>query len=94
MDPNKPIFPLSELKAKVAGITGLEVDDEACYYMSGVLEYLTADMLMITGALANESSEKQINPRHFTLAVRKDEELSQLLRQVCFPDQFYRSDDE
>lgn len=53
-------------------------------YLTAVLEYLTAELLELSGKVAAQHKKKRITPRAITLAVRHDEELSQLLRDVTF----------
>jgi histone H2A len=53
-------------------------------YLTAVLEYLTAELLELSGKVAAQQKKKRITPRSVTLAVRNDEELSQLLQNVTF----------
>ncbi len=62
-----------------------ELKGEAAAYMSGVLNYLAAEVLELAGdAAAKEVTSKpaMIGPRHLKTAIGNDEELSQLLREV------------
>ncbi len=51
-------------------------------YMAAVLEYLTAEVLEVSGHVARQNKRHRINPRHINLAVRNDSELDKLLKDV------------
>ncbi|XP_075534728.1 histone H2A-like [Dermacentor variabilis] len=51
-------------------------------YMAAVLQYLTAEMLEPAGIAAHRKNKTRITPRHLQVAVRDNEELSKLLRNV------------
>jgi histone H2A len=48
-------------------------------YLAAVLEYLTAEILELSGNAARDNKKSRIVPRHITLAVKNDEELNKLL---------------
>lgn len=50
--------------------------------MSGVLEYLTAEILELAGNITKENRKVRITPRHIMLAIRTDVELNELLSGV------------
>merc|ERR1712196_265499 len=54
-------------------------------FMAAVLEYLMAEVVELAGNACRDNKRKTINPRHLTLAVRNDEELSQLFHDVVIP---------
>lgn len=53
-------------------------------YLSGVLEYLVAEVLELAGYAAVDHKKQRITPRHIMLAVKHDSELSKLLNNVSF----------
>jgi histone H2A len=51
-------------------------------YLAGVLEYLAAEILELSGNVARESSRMRIIPQHIKLALKKDEELNKLIGSI------------
>ena len=48
--------------------------------LAAVLEYLTAEILELSGNAAGDKKMKRISPRHITLSVKNDEELATLFK--------------
>ncbi|XP_035788881.1 histone H2A-beta, sperm-like [Anopheles albimanus] len=53
-------------------------------YMTAVLEYLVAEVAELAGNAARDNRKSRITPRHIQLAVRNDEELSVLMKDITF----------
>ena len=51
-------------------------------YMASVIEYLTAELLELSGNAARDNKRKTISSRHIFLAVLNDDELSKLFEEV------------
>lgn len=79
------IFPVGRVGSMLRrGRYSKRVGSAAPVYLAAVLEYLTAELLELSGKVAAQQKKKRITPRSVTLAVRHDEELSQLLQNVTF----------
>jgi histone H2A len=50
--------------------------------LSGVLEYLTAEIIELAGSVCEENKKKTIAPKHLNLAVRSDPELNKLMHTI------------
>mmetsp|Transcript_39926 Transcript_39926/g.103042 ORF Transcript_39926/g.103042 Transcript_39926/m.103042 type:complete len:156 (-) Transcript_39926:153-620(-) len=54
----------------------------AAVYLTAVLEYLVSEIVELSGNAAQDNKKKRIIPRHIQLAVRNDEELNRLFKDV------------
>ena len=54
------------------------IGKNAAVFMAGVLDYLTCELLEVSGDVALEAHKKRINPRHLKLAISNDDELVKL----------------
>lgn len=48
-------------------------------FLASVMEYLTAEVLELSGNAARDNKKSRIIPRHIQLAVRNDEELNKMM---------------
>lgn len=62
-----------------AGKYSTRIGVGAPVYLAAVLEYMCAEVLELAGNAARDNKCKRVTPRHITLAVRHDEELSKYL---------------
>ena len=60
----------------------LRVGAGAPVYLAGVLEYISAEFLELSGNAARDNKKSRITPRHIYLATYNDEELAKLLSDV------------
>lgn len=60
----------------------LRVGSKAPVYLAGVLEYISAEILELSGNAAHDNKKTRITPRHIFLATHYDEELKELLSDV------------
>jgi histone H2A len=61
------------------------ISDLSGVFMSAVLEYLTSEILDLSGSVAQEENKKLISPHHILVAIKEDPELVKLLKDVTLP---------
>lgn len=79
------IFPVGRIGTMLRhGQYARRVGASGAVYMAAVLEYLTAELLELSVKAATQSSKKpgRLSPRTVTLAVRHDDDLGSLLKNV------------
>ena len=73
-------FPVARLgTALKKGRYAKRIGVGAPVYMAAVLEYLTAELLELSGNAAKDNKKSRINPRHIQLAIKNDDELNKFI---------------
>ena len=74
-------FPVTRFKTLLQkhAPRGFRISERAPVYLAAVMEYLTAEMMELSGNAARDNRKSNINLRHLQLAVRNDEELNEML---------------
>ena len=76
-------FPVGRIHRKLKkGNFSKRTGSGAAIYLAAVLEYLSAEILELAGNAARDNKKARIIPRHLQLAVRNDEELSQVFKGI------------
>jgi histone H2A len=74
------IFPTGRCRSYLKnGRYAERIGGSAGVFMAGVLEYITAELCELAGAVCLEHKKKQIMPKHINLGVKNDEELAKLM---------------
>jgi histone H2A len=73
-------FSVARVGSLMTERTRRTVSAGAAVYMTAVLEYLSAEVLELSGNAARDNRKSQITPRHILLACANDEELNAMLR--------------
>lgn len=77
------ILPVDRILKKMkAFFPNYRVQTNSAVFLTGVIEYLVAELLEISGSRTLESNRKRINPRDIKLAVNDDLEFDKLFKDV------------
>ncbi|CAF1042266.1 unnamed protein product [Rotaria sp. Silwood1] len=81
------IFPVSRVHRQLKSMPTAtkRITQGASIYLSAVIEYLTAELLELSGNAARDNHRSRITPRHIFLAYANDDELYRLLRHCVLP---------
>eukprot|EP01090_Pellita_catalonica_P006245 TRINITY_DN16450_c0_g1_i1.p1 TRINITY_DN16450_c0_g1~~TRINITY_DN16450_c0_g1_i1.p1 ORF type:complete len:243 (-),score=37.13 TRINITY_DN16450_c0_g1_i1:11-670(-) len=73
-------FPVGRIHRKMREKhPGVRMGQQVPVFLAAVLEYITAEVLELSGNAARDNKRVRIVPRHITLGVRNDAELNRLL---------------
>ena len=74
------IFPIAKINSMLkSGRYSSRIGASAGVFLAGALEYITAEILELSGDHCHENKMQTIQPRHINLSIRSDEELSKLI---------------
>ncbi|KAG4070324.1 hypothetical protein HA402_006466 [Bradysia odoriphaga] len=78
-------FPVSRFQRYLRkGNYANKIGTAGSVYLTGVIEYLVAEILELSGSAAKENKKARIIPRHIMLAIKNDVELNDLLKDAFF----------
>ena len=78
-------FPVARIHRKMKS-SQYRVSKKAAVYMTGVLEYLCAEVLEVSGIWLRQEKRKIITPKDIQHAVRNDSELNVVMTRVVIPE--------
>jgi len=73
---------VGRIRTALKAATKTRIGSGAPVYLAAVLEYLSAEVLELSGNAARDNRKVRIIPRHIMLAIRNDEELNKLCQGV------------
>eukprot|EP00301_Raphidiophrys_heterophryoidea_P018927 c3919_g1_i1.p1 GENE.c3919_g1_i1~~c3919_g1_i1.p1 ORF type:complete len:245 (+),score=55.25 c3919_g1_i1:67-801(+) len=79
------VFPVGRLKTMMKAFAKTRIGSGAPVYLAAVLEYISAEVLELSGNAARDNKKRRISARHIFLAVSNDEELMRLFRHATIP---------
>lgn len=78
-------FPVARVGGMLRNHLHTRIGETAPVYLTGVLEYLVAEILELGGNAARDFKKVRITPRHLLLAIQGDEELARLCKHCTIP---------
>jgi histone H2A len=77
-------FSVSRVENIIRDNTNARVGEGAPVYLAAVLEYITAELLELSGNAARDNRKTIIQPRYLMMAIENDEELKKLEQTINF----------
>lgn len=78
-------FPIARVGGMLRNHLHTRIGETAPVYLTGVLEYLVAEILELGGNMARAYKKVRITPRHLLMAIQNDEELRTLTKHCTIP---------
>ena len=79
-------FPVCQFHQKLWRRTLRRVQKVSSVYLSAVIEYLVKEVLDLSNEIAQYQEQNILQPRHINTALRYDQELNQLTKNVIIPE--------
>lgn len=82
------LFPVSRVHTYLktqSMVAAHRISQYTAIYLTAVLEYITAEIMELSGYASKDLQKKRIIPRHVMLAIRGDEELDKLFAKSIIP---------
>ena len=77
------IFPVSRVEKYLRGANvANRIKGSAAVYLSAVLEYLTKEVVELSGLAAKDFNKNKIDPKFIQMAIKNDDELNKMLINV------------
>jgi histone H2A len=76
-------YPVPRFRRELRTHIRAKISTQACVYMIGVFEYLFSELAELSNNIRIDRKRARIIPRDLLLAIRGDEELDRLFKEVC-----------
>jgi histone H3/H4 len=82
IDNYRMYYPVSKMK-DILKLYNNRIGKDSSIFLAGVLDYLTAEIIEVSGLFAEDNKKKRIEAIHVESAILKDEELIKILLGRC-----------
>ncbi|KAJ1484104.1 histone-fold-containing protein, partial [Baffinella frigidus] len=69
------LFPVAQAGAFATLMSGMVVEGSAAIFLAAVLEYMTAEIMTLSGNVCRDLDKTAVEPRHILLGIGGDAEL-------------------